>query len=264
MSLVKITFDGSSVSAKQDADINHHVTGLVPSGIIAGLGGEAAVSVSNNYIAFRSGYVQIYGRRIYVEEGSSVYVSLDSTKYGYAIIQVDLTANTATLTKVEGSSYPTLTQQDLSNGGTVYQMPLAKYSKTVTSITLDSSWSPTYIRPANEIAEGELDDYKEQVAEKHGDYYIPSSQITVSGHYRTVPIKAAMCTSSIICIVMTGTTVFIPGSVFSRSSTLTQTYNLYGTDYQMHLEWSSDDKLSIYLAETTHTVKEVILFRHGG
>ena len=29
MGLVKITFDGSSVSSKQDADINYHVTGLV-------------------------------------------------------------------------------------------------------------------------------------------------------------------------------------------------------------------------------------------
>ena len=38
MGVVKITFDGSNVSAKQDADINYHVTGLVPAGIIKGLG----------------------------------------------------------------------------------------------------------------------------------------------------------------------------------------------------------------------------------
>ena len=77
MGLVKITFDGSSVSSKQDADINYHVTGLVAAGIIRGLGKELQCSVSNNYITFKDGYVQIYGRRIYVEEGSSVYISLD-------------------------------------------------------------------------------------------------------------------------------------------------------------------------------------------
>ena len=85
MGLVKITFDGSSVSSKQDADINYHVTGLVSAGIIRGLGAELKTSVSNNYITFKDGYVQIYGRRIYVEEGSSVYISLDSTKNGYVV-----------------------------------------------------------------------------------------------------------------------------------------------------------------------------------
>ena len=37
MGLVKITFDGSNVTSKQDADINFHVTGLVPAGIIRGI-----------------------------------------------------------------------------------------------------------------------------------------------------------------------------------------------------------------------------------
>ena len=89
MGLVKITFDGSSVTSRQDADINYHVTGLVQAGIIRGLGKELEYSISNNYITFQDGYVQIYGRRIYVESGSQVYVSLDSTKYGYVIITVN-------------------------------------------------------------------------------------------------------------------------------------------------------------------------------
>ena len=53
MALQKITFDGSSVTSKKDADINHHLGGLVPAGIISGLGNECSVSVSNNYISFR-------------------------------------------------------------------------------------------------------------------------------------------------------------------------------------------------------------------
>lgn len=138
MGLVKITFDGSSVSAKQDADINHHFGGLVPAGIIRGLGDELQITSSNNYIYFKSGYVQIYGRRIYVEPNSNVYISLDSTKYGYVVIQVNLNNNSVSLTKLEtsSSSYPSLTQQNLLNGGTIYQMPIAKYSKTTTSLTI--------------------------------------------------------------------------------------------------------------------------------
>ena len=136
MALIKITFDGSSVSSRQDAEVNHHLGGLVPAGIIEGLGGEVAYSVSNNYINFKSGYVQIYGRRIYVEDGSSVYISLDADKYGYVIIEVNLAANTVNLTKVEGDTYPTLKQNNLLETSGIYQFPLAKYHKTTSSITL--------------------------------------------------------------------------------------------------------------------------------
>ena len=55
MALQKITFDGSSVTAKRDADINHHLGGLVKAGIIEGLGNECSVSVSNNYNTIKDG-----------------------------------------------------------------------------------------------------------------------------------------------------------------------------------------------------------------
>ena len=63
MALIKIAFDAASVSSKMDADINHFLTSGV-SGIFYGILGRCQASVSNNYIAFQSGYAQIYGRRI--------------------------------------------------------------------------------------------------------------------------------------------------------------------------------------------------------
>ena len=149
MALQKITFDGSSVSSKKDADINHHLGGLVRAGIIEGLGNECKVSVSNNYITLQDGYVQIYGRRIYVEAGSQVYVSLDSTKYGYVVVEVNLNTNSVALKAIEvsSSSYPSLTQEDLSKTGTLYQFPIAKYKKSSSSITLDTNFTQIFIRP---------------------------------------------------------------------------------------------------------------------
>lgn len=149
MALQKITFDGASVTSKKDADLNHHLGGLIPAGIISGLGSECSVSVANNYITFQDGYVQVYGRRIYVEAGSQVYVSLDSTKYGYVVVEVNLSSNTVNLKTIEttSTSYPTLTQQDLSKTGTRYQFPIAKYKKTTSSITLTSGFTPVYIKP---------------------------------------------------------------------------------------------------------------------
>lgn len=170
MELIKITFDCSSVSAKQDADINYHLTGLVASGIIRGLGGDLAISASNNYITFQSGYVQIYGRRIFVEAGSQVYISLDGTKYGYVVITVNLSNNSVNLGIVEGSSYPSLTQQNLATGGTLYQMPIARYSKTATSLTLDTSYQRTFIETPLSVADSGYIKAINYVSSKYGSW----------------------------------------------------------------------------------------------
>ena len=65
MSLVKITFDNCSVSSKQDADCNHYLVNG-QNGVVYGVLGRCQPSVSNSYINFQSGYVQAYGRRVYV------------------------------------------------------------------------------------------------------------------------------------------------------------------------------------------------------
>ena len=145
MAIVKITFDAASVSSKMDADINHFLTSGVH-GIFYGILGRCQASVSNNYISFQSGYIQIYGRRIYVESGTKISISLDGTAYGYIIVKVDLGNNVITLEKKEASSsYPSLTQNDLMNGGLIYEFALCRYTKTSSSITLDGNYSPTYI-----------------------------------------------------------------------------------------------------------------------
>lgn len=157
MGLVKITFDDSTVTSKEDADINYHLGNLVPAGIIKGLGDECSASISNNRIIFGSGYVQIYGRRIFVESQTSVSITTDSTKYGYVIITVNLSTNSVLMTTVEStSSSISLTQQDLSRSGTIYQMPLIKYRKTTSSVSFDTSYTPTYIEPAMPVAQQAL------------------------------------------------------------------------------------------------------------
>ena len=145
MAIQKITFDAASVSSKMDADINHFLTSN-KNGIFYGILGRCHASVSNNYISFQAGYAQVYGRRIYVESGTKISVSLDGSAYGYVIIKIDLGNNTITLEKKEASSaYPSLTQNDLMNGGLIYEFPLCRYTKTSSSITLDGNYTPPYI-----------------------------------------------------------------------------------------------------------------------
>ena len=156
MSLIKITFDNCSVSSKQDADCNHYLVNG-QNGVVYGVLGRCQPSVSNSYINFQSGYVQVYGRRVYVESGTKSSVSLDRAANGYIVMKFDLGNNEVTLEKKESTTnFPTLTQEDLTNGGLIYELALAKYTKTTSSLNLVEGWTPDYIEYALPIAKEAL------------------------------------------------------------------------------------------------------------
>lgn len=151
MAVVKITFDGSTVSALQDAEINHYFANGI-NGIFKLLG-QCSYYLSNNYVYINSGYAQVYGRRVYIESGTKISISLDRSAYGTIILKFDLGNNEVTLTKKESTgSYPALTQEDLFNGGLIYELPLCQYTKTTSSITLNEDFAPTYIEQALGVA----------------------------------------------------------------------------------------------------------------
>lgn len=182
MALIKITFDNASVTSKQDADCNHFLANK-QSGVIDGILGRCQPSISNSYIQFQSGYVQVYGRRVFVESGTKIAISLDGNAYGYVIIKFDLGNNAVTLEKKEASSgYPTLTQNDLMNGGLIYEFPLTRYQKTTSSITLDSTWSVPLIEIPLPIAKQALlvaNGIKLKCKTKYGQFF-------ESGTYETI------------------------------------------------------------------------------
>jgi hypothetical protein len=264
MGLIKITFDGSSVSADQDASLNHHLVGLVPAGVIKGLGGQCAVSVSNNYITFQSGYVQIYGRRIFVEAGSQVYVALDSVKNGAVAVTVDLSANTATLQRLESSTSVTLVQENLLNGGKTYQFALCKYSKTTSSVTLDTSYSPNLIVPSNQLADQAISVFKSEVEEKYGYSGINTAYITVSGKYRYITCSKSYVQKCDIAIKFLDSVCYIPGPGLLQGSSFSASYSILGTIYMLFAEWLSDGRLCITLADSSHKIYYIYLFNHGG
>lgn len=152
MAIIKITFDSASVTSKQDADLNHFLVNK-QNGRITGILGGITPSTSNNYISFTSGYVQVYGRRVFVEASTKIAISLDGSAYGYVFLAFDLANNEVTLQKREnGSTWPTLTQQDLMNGGLLYELPIARYQKTSSSLSLDTSYEAPYIKSSETIA----------------------------------------------------------------------------------------------------------------
>lgn len=140
MAIKKITFDGANVSSLMDSDINFFRNGNAEVGVLAlKFNGKnpLAATISNNNIYFSKGYIEIYGRRIVIEDNTSVYVSLDKIAYGYVIIDIDLESNSCELKCLEGNTttYPALTQENLYDGtGKVYQYSIFKYYKTTSSI----------------------------------------------------------------------------------------------------------------------------------
>ena len=140
MAIKKITFDGANVSSLMDSDINFFRNGNTEVGVLAlKFNGKnpLTATISNNNIYFSKGYIEIYGRRIVIEDNTSVYVSLDKIAYGYVIIDIDLESNSCELKCLEGTTttYPALTQENLYDGtGKVYQYPIFKYYKTTSSI----------------------------------------------------------------------------------------------------------------------------------
>lgn len=265
MGLVKITFDGSSVSAKQDADINYHINGMVADGVLKGLGNGLTVSTSNNYIIFSSGYVQIYGRRIFVEQDTQIYISLDSTKYGYVIIDVDLATNSVNLSKVESSSgYPTLTTQNLSTGGTKYQMAIAKYSKTSSSLTLDTSFKPTQIDTPLSVANSGYDravSYFKNNSYFYGGTLYQSIQTMILS-----PTRHSQKNNTFFFAKMsTGQLIGFPGSGFSGLSGYSCSYNDGGTTYTVGIDYSESSR-TIYFtcSNKNHYVKNCYGLVFGG
>lgn len=242
MGLVKITFDSASVTSKEDADINHFLANK-QNGRISGILNAVTPSTSNNYISFTSGYVQVYGRRAFVESGTKIAVSLDGNAYGYVCIRFDLANNAVSLNKKESASgYPTLTQEDLMNGGYVYELPIARYTKTSSSLTLDTGYSAPYIKSAEAIADDRVDSMAIQMASKYGTVYQAIGTLDYGTTYKFNKITAANALGGIISVYVNGVSVLFSSDVAKNSGGIVDYYD------------SAWKQLSVQLTDACHYV----------
>ncbi len=264
MALRKITFDGATVSSKDDADINYHLFDLVPAGIIKGLGSEVSVSAGNNTIIFGSGYIQIYGRRIYMEANTQIGVTLDSSKNGYIVVEVNLATNTLELKRLEQTyGWPSLTQNNLSTTNGRYQFPIAKYTKTATSLSLDSAF--TQSRP-------KIDTLSNMVNEKSAairtELLNRFRRVTVQpiDPWGTVkkynisdfPYPLEEC---LIHVRLGWFATFVFSGGFAKGSSMSSLrYRYAGSDYYLTIEYTGS-QIYLYSNNTSHNVGLVEVFR---
>ena len=261
MAIIKLTFDGSLNTAKQDAYFNYYLTNQ-QNGIVKGLGNEVAATASNGTITFKDGFVSIYGRRVYVENGTSIKISLDSTKYGYVILKVNTAKNEATIETKEGTSivYPALSQSNLLDDDGIYEQALCSYYKTSSSLAINTI-GVTYVRTIGELLtelQSTLDDKISKI--QNGMVGVTIERTSKSGVKQTfnissysskkdILIRFSLCgnviATSLRQITNTSYGLFIP-------------YYYLGTWYNLEVNYANGT-LTLYTEADTHNIKYIFI-----
>ncbi|MCL2521249.1 MAG: hypothetical protein FWE36_00140 [Erysipelotrichales bacterium] len=262
MALRRITFDGATVSSKDDADINFHLSGLVVAGIIQGLGEELSVTAGNNTINFGSGYVQIYGRRIFVERNTSISVSLDSTASGFIVIDLNLANNTVTLLRLEApTTFPTLIQNNLHTTVGRFQFPIARYRKTATSLTLETNFARSMIRPYTGLileAEQRMMDY---IHENTGPLLINPTQVSGNRFFYNISLFPSNLFFCLFHVRLENFAVFtFSGRHLVSASMQTLSYTWLNQNFTLTIEYTFDQMI-LYSSNTSHRVSTVEIWR---
>ena len=148
MSIQLHTVDNGVVNAINDAKYYEKLTnsacGLVEGGTVT--------IVSANTLHITSGWGVILGRLFTIEaEDISVEVSDSGTKKGRLKLVIDLSDpdSPISIESEVAASLPALTQEDLNNGGFVYEFALATYDIDELNATNIVSNTPISITPAS-------------------------------------------------------------------------------------------------------------------
>lgn len=132
MSVILKQFPGQEVNPEDDGKL-YDFFALFETCIVSGGG---VTHLGGNQLRIADGWGLIKGRQFVVTaETVNAVLSSSGTVAGRLILEVDLGAETPISFKTQKAPLPNLTQQDINNGGTVYQMPLATYNVGTASIS---------------------------------------------------------------------------------------------------------------------------------
>jgi len=141
MALKGKTFQDQNVDSLDDAILYSHLSSNRV-GVLLGIQNDVDYSFVLNTVNLQSGYINIYGRVIEVEETAFIIplAPIGTTLKGYVIVKIDLSQPSGSqliLEDKEGTdiALPSLIQGDLRNGDLVYEFPILDYDKSDVAIT---------------------------------------------------------------------------------------------------------------------------------
>lgn len=139
MAIQGITFSKQLVSSNDDA----HIYKLFLNGR-SGKTKGCTMTFGGDDIYISNGYFFIANRLVKITSLETVSTPIVSTgtTYNRLVFEIDLTKTNTETTFEQGyfkilsssSDYPEITQEDIENGGNIYQMPFARFTKTVGGI----------------------------------------------------------------------------------------------------------------------------------
>ena len=269
MAITKLTFDEALNSAKSDAFFNYYLTNK-KNGIFRDLGGACWATTMGGKITFKDGFVSVYGRRIYVENNTSINVPLTAERKGYVIIKIDTRNNEAKLELLEGSptSYPTLRKDDLLAGDGEYDFVLVGYKKTTSSITLDKDvvgyidtnkseldFNVSTLNRRMDFNDTSVRSYIKGL--QHGMRSIGIGLPSVNGTvYKFSLSSVPKVEDYIIYFECLGNIISVPSRMLSAGTSTSFSYTYFGTNYQGYIE-KSGDYLFITVGESDHKIKKI-------
>ena len=175
MSIELHTVDGGNVQAINDGRFYSELTGAI-GGIV--LGADCAAS-GGLVVSVSSGWGIASGRLFTITaENYTVTPSSSGTKKGRLFVRIDLTNadEPIKVMSIAETSLPRLTKQDLSSGGTIYEIELANYDITtlaVSNLVSNEKIDLTIAKASDVYTKSEIDT---SLGEK-----VPTSR-TVNGH----------------------------------------------------------------------------------
>lgn len=255
MAIQKVTFEGGNVTSKIDSDLYHFLFSS-DVGILEGLKSECGYTLANNTITFSDGYVSVYGRIIYIEHQTTIGVTPDSSKYGYAILGVNTANNTINLyLKEQTGGYPSLTQTNLLTTAGLYEFVLCAYTKTTTSVTLSS-----YSRKLIQSDKKRVNDLDDNI----NNNYLPKQQTlnrVTGGTYTFSGTNSVELRDSILYVTINNNTVVtFPGQtmfLFVGSNT-SVSYRYGNADYSLSVIYQ-DGVVTLTCGNTTHNITSVFM-----
>lgn len=125
MSIILKQFEGSTVTALDDAIIYNHIEAM--NGIFYGCNVSKGDVTT---LAVSAGRGMIYGREFEVLAENIIIGAQTSAKHGRLIVQIDITNTAAPISfvvQLVDGDLPELVQEDINGDGSVFQLPLATF-----------------------------------------------------------------------------------------------------------------------------------------
>lgn len=256
MGIQKVTFEGGNVTSKVDSDLYHYLFSS-DVGILKDLKSECAFTLANNTITFGDGYISVYGRIIYVESQTTIGVTPDSSKYGYVVLGVNTSDNSASIyLKEQVGNYPSLSLTNLLTTDGLYEIVLCAYSKTTTSVTLNASYSRKFItNDKTRVSELET-----SILNRYYPVRKTVSKIQ-NGIYQFSGTNSTELSQSIIYVTINNTVVItIPGDalfIFVGSNT-SVAYRYANSDYTLGVVYENGI-VTFSCGSTIHNITSVFV-----